>query len=62
MTDDSDVPETREELLAAREQLVDQIALLEFPMRSHNRPLIDQLKTMLAEINELLNQPNAEDD
>lgn len=62
MTNGGDTPATREELLAARERIVDQIALLEFPMRSHNRPLIDQLKCMLAEINELLTQPNAEDD
>jgi hypothetical protein len=64
MTEDGDTPATREELLAAREQLIDQIALIEYPIRSSDRnpPLLARLKAMLAEINELLNRPNAEDD
>jgi hypothetical protein len=64
MSENNDIPATREELLAAREQLIDQIALIEYPIRSRDRnpPLLARLKALLAEINELLNRPEAEDE
>jgi hypothetical protein len=54
MADDD--PPTREELLKAREDIQQNLYLIENPIRgrNRNRPLVARLRGMLAEIDECL--------
>jgi hypothetical protein len=59
---EDDKPPTREELLAAREDIERQLVIVENPIRSSpHLPTISRLKALLAEINNCLTAMDAED-